>query len=336
MNVLCIGKSSWSITIPIDRFINEGEKHNYMKSYGSIAGSGTSIAYLLCKWGINTIISTMVGSDDYGSKIKKEFTDLHAKIDYIETAYDKSTNVEMNFINDTTKIKTTIEVTSDSPVLKKYNYDFTPDIIFTDCFDYGASQNSFSKYANVLNIVGASNMSPEVLELCKYAKTIICNREFAEYTSKVKISIDNPQSLVDAYNGVQNKYPNANIVLTLDINGAVYQKNNEIKIMPGLNTEVLDRTGAGDAFKAAYIYGLLNNFDMDKIIIMANIAAGITVSRIGSHTAFPSISEVMDLYNQKMGVSPVPQQQTPVIEQPTQQVPPQPNVTQSVQPTGQN
>ena len=328
MNILCIGKSSWNISIPVEKFLEEGNNYIYNKSFGSGSGSGSSVAYLLAKWGVNAVIATMVGSDDYGSRIKKEFSDLSAKTDYIETSYDKNTNLEINFINDESKVKTGLAINGDNSVLKKYNYDFTPDFIYTDCFDYGASQNAFSRYTTATTIVGASALTAEVFEMCKYAKIIICNREFAEYVSKVKTSIDNPQSLVDAYNGVQVKYPHAQVIMSLDVNGVIYQKANEIKIMPGLNIEVVDRTGAGDAFKAAFIYSLVNKFDMDKSIIMANIAAGVTVSRMGARMSFPSLSEVIDLYNQKMGVpaqqqtsEPQPEvQQVQATQQPVQQV----------------
>ena len=72
VNILCIGKASWNISIPVEKFLEEGNSYIYNKSFGSGSGSGTSVAYLLAKWGINAVVATMVGSDDYGTKIKKE------------------------------------------------------------------------------------------------------------------------------------------------------------------------------------------------------------------------------------------------------------------------
>ena len=224
MNILCIGKSSWSVSIPIDKFLEEGSNYTFNNSFGSGSGSGASVAFLLAKWGVNAVVATMVGSDDYGTRIKKEFQELHAKTDYIETSYDKETNMEISLINQDSKVKTIMAINHDNPMLKKYNYDFTPDIVYTDCFDYGASQNAFSRYQNAKTIVGASTITPEVLEMCKYGKIIICNREFAEHISGIKTDVNNAQSLVDAYNKVQNKYPNATIILSLDVNSSIALK----------------------------------------------------------------------------------------------------------------
>ena len=331
MVILSVGKSSWNISVPTNEFIKEGMVNNYKESYASGAGMASNVAYLLSKWGANAVLSSMVGSDDYGTKLKREFTDLSAKTDYIETTYDKETSLDITLVNTQNKSKTVINVSTELSLIKKYNFEFQADIVFTDCFDYGASQNAFTKYPGAITIVGASLSTPEVLEMCKYSKYIICNREFAETNTGIKIDISNPQSLVDAYNKLQNKYPKAIIILSLDINGAVYQSGNQIKIMPGLNVEVVDRTGAGDAFKAAFIYCLTNNFDMDKSIVMSNIAAGLTVTKMGSRVSFPSLSEVINTYNQKMGLVADPNAQTAQPAPAEQQVQPQPQVQASEQ-----
>ena len=41
---------------------------------------------------------------------------------------------------------------------------------------------------------------------------------------------------------------------------------------------------------------------MDKIITLANIAAGLSVQKIGSRLSIPSLSEVLDYYTKKMGM----------------------------------
>ena len=124
----------------------------------------------------------------------------------------------------------------------------------------------------------------------------------AETVTGVKFDFNNPQSLVNVYNKLQNKYPNANITITLEEHGALYHSGNQIKIMPGLKCNAVDTTGAGDIFHGAFVYGLANNFDMDKIITLANIAGGLSVQKIGSRLSIPTLSEVLDYYTKKMGM----------------------------------
>ena len=301
MKVLCIGRSFWKMIVNIDNYPEENMKYQYKDAIINGGGTTLNTAYLLGKWGVDTIIATAVGSDDYGTKIKKLFQDINVNTNYIETIYDKDTSFSFDLINTTSGNGTIFNILSDELMLKKYNYDFIPDIIFTDGSDYGATQNAISKNPNALSIIAAENTTSEILELCKYMKYIVCSKGFAEGITNMKFDFNNPTSLTAIYDKLQNKYPNANIIITLKDHGALYQSNYQVKIMPGLKIEVRDATSAGDIFCGTFIYSLTNSFDMDKAITLANIAAGLSCTKIGTINSIPSLSEVLDYYTKKMG-----------------------------------
>ncbi len=307
MKILCIGHSSWDMTVPVDDYPIENTKYRFSEKYSAGGGPASNAAYLLGKWGIETVIATTIGSDDFGTKIKKEFQDIKVNTEYIETNYEKETSFSFILINKKNGSRTVFNVATEHPALKKLNYDFTPDIIFTDGHDYGATQNAISKYQNAISIIDAGRITPELLELCKYIKYIVCSKGFAETVTGMKFDFNNPQSLVNIYTKLQNKYPNSNLTITLEEHGCLYTSGNEIKIMPGLKLTPVDTTGAGDIFHGAFTYGLANGFDMDKIVTFANIAAGLSVTKMGSRLSIPSLSEVMDYYNARFNVSGLPQ-----------------------------
>lgn len=307
MKILCIGHSSWDMTVPVDDYPIENTKYRFSEKYSAGGGPASNAAYLLGKWGIETVIATTIGSDDFGTKIKKEFQDIKVNTEYIETNYEKETSFSFILINKKNGSRTVFNVATEHPALKKLNYDFTPDIIFTDGHDYGATQNAISKYQNAISVIDAGRITPELLELCKYIKYIVCSKGFAETVTGMKFDFNNPQSLVNIYTKLQNKYPNSNLTITLEEHGCLYTSGNEIKIMPGLKLTPVDTTGAGDIFHGAFTYGLANGFDMDKIVTFANIAAGLSVTKMGSRLSIPSLSEVMDYYNAKFNVNGLPQ-----------------------------
>ena len=307
MKILCIGHSSWDMTVPVDDYPIENTKYRFSEKYSAGGGPASNAAYLLGKWGIETVIATTIGSDDFGTKIKKEFQDIKVNTEYIETNYEKETSFSFILINKKNGSRTVFNVATEHPALKKLNYDFTPDIIFTDGHDYGATQNAISKYQNAISVIDAGRITPELLELCKYIKYIVCSKGFAETVTGMKFDFNNPQSLVNIYTKLQNKYPNSNLTITLEEHGCLYTSGNEIKIMPGLKLIPVDTTGAGDIFHGAFTYGLANGFDMDKIVTFANIAAGLSVTKMGSRLSIPSLSEVMDYYNARFNVSGLPQ-----------------------------
>ena len=303
MKVLCIGHSSWDITVPVDDYPTENVKYRFNEKYAAGGGPAGNAAYLLGKWGVDTVIATSIGSDDYGTKIKKEFQSVNVNTDYVETSYEKDTSFSFILVNKKNGSRTVFNVTSEHLPLKKLTYEFTPDIILTDGHDYATSQNAISKYPHAISVIDAGRPVQEVIELCKYIKYIVCSKEFAETVTGLKMDFNNPQTLVNVYTKLQNKYPNSNIVITLESHGALYQVNNQIKIMPGLKCNVVDTTGAGDAFHGAFVYGLANNFDMEKVITLANIAAGLSVQKMGSRLAIPALSDVLDYYTKKMGAT---------------------------------
>lgn len=307
MKILCIGHSSWDMTVPVDDYPIENTKYRFSEKYSAGGGPASNAAYLLGKWGIETVIATTIGSDDFGTKIKKEFQDIKVNTEYIETNYEKETSFSFILINKKNGSRTVFNVATEHPALKKLNYDFTPDIIFTDGHDYGATQNAISKYQNAISVIDAGRITPELLELCKYIKYIVCSKGFAETVTGMKFDFNNPQSLVNIYTKLQDKYPNSNLTITLEEHGCLYTSGNEIKIMPGLKLTPVDTTGAGDIFHGAFTYGLANGFDMDKIVTFANIAAGLSVTKMGSRLSIPSLSEVMDYYNARFNVSNIQQ-----------------------------
>lgn len=56
--------------------------------------------------------------------------------------------------------------------------------------------------------------------------------------------------------------------------------------------KLVDSTGAGDSFSAAFMKGLINNWNIERSIAYAQVAAAITCSRFGASQAFPTENEI--------------------------------------------
>jgi 2-dehydro-3-deoxygluconokinase len=65
---------------------------------------------------------------------------------------------------------------------------------------------------------------------------------------------------------------------------------------------IVDTSGAGDAFDAAFIYGLLNRWDLATIGVYANIAGALTSTRVGCTLASPYKEEIEKEFNLVKGV----------------------------------
>lgn len=300
MSIFCIGKLTYDIFCLLDEMPQIGKKYFNKERVEHGGGEVANAAYLMGKWGLKPMIAGVVGADDFGTKIKKELEGVQIDTSLIETSYEKPTILSLILVNKNGGANSVIRsYKNEFAALRKQDLGLNPDIILADGHEYGATHLLLERNPKAISILTAEENKPEILELCKFSKYILCSKEFAESITNIICDFDKPASLLNLYQAMKNRFPNNEIVVTLKNRGALYSNNGEIKIMPGINCEVKDLTGAGDAFKGAFVYGISNNFDMDKIITYANIAAGLTIQNIGVRNAFPTLGDVVNYYNQK-------------------------------------
>ena len=77
-------------------------------------------------------------------------------------------------------------------------------------------------------------------------------------------------------------------------------------IRPGYKVDVVDTTGAGDAFLGATLYGILqlkNDFidlsgkELNDKIDFANVVGALTTTKKGAISSIPSIEEIFSFLN---------------------------------------
>ena len=87
-----------------------------------------------------------------------------------------------------------------------------------------------------------------------------------------------------------------NIVITLGPKGLYFANSSESYFINAFNLkdDVVDTTGAGDAFNGAFAYALSKNQNNKDAIEFANKVAGISTTRAGAANAMPKLKEVED------------------------------------------
>ncbi len=313
MKVLCVGQSTFDVTTKVDKFPEEGSVTNFNEVYECGGGSAANAAFILGKYKVDSYLGSMVGDDTFGNTIRKELEKVGVHTEYMEIAYEKRTALSYILLNEKEKKRTILNVNKEKLVMKKTEFPMDPDLVLVDSFDYGASLSAFNKYANKITIIDAKIANSETIELCKYAKFIIASKDFASYVSGVKIDFNNPNSLVNCYSALLNKFPNRNIIVTLADKGAMYLMDNQIKVMPGLKVNEVDATGAKDIFCGSFAYAILKGYDIEKTVTFANIASGLSVVKIGGRTSIPEYDEIMKYFLQKYPDEGTIQKETPPV-----------------------
>ncbi len=85
-----------------------------------------------------------------------------------------------------------------------------------------------------------------------------------------------------------------NIIITLGERGVYFANENEEYFIDALKLkdQVVDTTGAGDAFNGAFAVGLANDLKFKDALIFANKVAGISTTRAGAASSMPTLKEV--------------------------------------------
>jgi sugar/nucleoside kinase (ribokinase family) len=82
------------------------------------------------------------------------------------------------------------------------------------------------------------------------------------------------------------------LCVTLGSRGAMLLDDDRLYYEPAVPVAVVDTTGAGDVFRAAFIYGLLRGDRPADILRLANAAAAISCTRLGAISGVPTLEEI--------------------------------------------
>lgn len=85
------------------------------------------------------------------------------------------------------------------------------------------------------------------------------------------------------------------LVMTRGEQGSVALDGDTFHVAPAFSVKVVDGTGAGDVFRAGFIYGVLKRWTVPQTLRFANAAAGLSCTRLGAIPSVPKLAEVEGL-----------------------------------------
>lgn len=82
------------------------------------------------------------------------------------------------------------------------------------------------------------------------------------------------------------------LCVTLGERGAIALDGDTIHRAPAFAVDAVDTTGAGDVFRAGFVYALLRGWPTPEMLRFANAAAAVSCTRLGALGGIPSLAEV--------------------------------------------
>lgn len=280
MKILCIGHTAYDTTFPVEAFPDENTKNRVPEKIECGGGPASNGAYLLGKWGMEVYIASVIGNDEYGHRLIKEFESVNVNLDYLEVNDEVMTTNSIIISNTSNGSRTILTYRPSTIKMKDIELDFSPDVILMDGQEYELSKKILQKYPNAISIIDAGRDTDEIIELAKMVTYVVASKEFAESVTGITLDYNYNDSIASLYNKMKEIFK-TNIVVTLEAKGALYEFENEIKIMPSVKVKPIDSTGAGDIFHGAFTYGIANGLPFETVIKGANVAGALSVTRLG-------------------------------------------------------
>jgi ribokinase len=264
------------------------------KSHGSPGGSSANTIYGLAKLGLRTGFVGAVGDDPEGKEIISIMNKIGINISKIKKSSSKDTSKVFVFINRHGE-RAMYSLPGASNVFRFDNKDIkwlssSKYIIISSIPSEDQLQYQLDVISTIQNskrivfMPGAIYIKygfQKLKEIIKRTNLMILNhRELQELTKKdyhagAKWLIDQGCSIVAVTLGEKGSFI---------CNGEISSVVGTYKIT---KEKIVDSTGAGDAFAAGLIYGLLNKNSLTKATLYGNLAAGFCIQGLGARFGLP-------------------------------------------------
>jgi len=269
---------------------------NYIVGPGG-KGSNQAIAAARLNGEVNFI--TKVGKDSHADMAFSLYKDAGVNVDCISQDPNLSTGVAGIMIDENGNNAINVfagaaahlqneDIDKNIEVMKKSKIFLTqmetPDLTTV----YALKKAKDNDCLTILNPAPARKINENDFQLLDFFTPNETEAEF--YVNK---KIETNEDIKNAANFFLNRGVK-NIIITLGEKGIYFANKNEEYFVEALKlkNEVVDTTGAGDAFNGAFAVALANKLKYKDALIFANKVAGISTTRLGAASSMPFLTEV--------------------------------------------
>ena len=243
----------------------------------------------LARWGVSCAFAGVVGNDPFGDMITSSLRE--EKIDTSGILVRNGFESQFAFIVAEHGLgrRTIFWRRPTGPSLSPEEIDYrmihNAKVFHTDGIFAEASLAAckVAKEAGVQVVVDAGSLREGMLELARLSDYFLASETFA----KALIDDDKP---LDACIKLAEMGPKV-VGVTLGPKGYIALDRGRIIEQPAYPVEAIDTTGCGDVFHAGFIYGLLENWNVDKCFDFAAWAGAMVSLRLGGRAGIPTLEE---------------------------------------------
>lgn len=266
------------------------------KKERSVLGGAANVVANLIAADQNVSIMTIVGNDENGDKLKDIFKKQGVDTTLVITL-DRITTEKTRFLASNNQQVLRLDVEDSSPLghedcekmlkILDEQIDKFDLILFSDYmkglltfeFTQGVMQRAIAK--NIPAIIDVKDPNVD-----KYKDAYLIKPNLKELQDLTGITVENDKEIIAASKRLRKMCNTRYILTTCGARGMVLVGDNNPYFIESVGKEVFDVTGAGDTTIAYLAACMVNGFEMRDAANIANYAAGIQVSKVGTSSVY--------------------------------------------------
>jgi len=258
------------------------------------AGGQTATAMVaLQRLGFKTAYAGRFGSDPEGQFGLKTLQDEGVNTDYAEVVEGSATQIAFITIEENTGERTIVWDRDDrlayKPEEAPRNFGSQGRVLHLDAHDPPACVRvaQDAKQAGTLISADIDNVYDGLPGLLPYIDILLGSKEFPNRVTGIA---DPMEALVE----LQNRYGSGIVGITLGDQGAVIYCEGQFLKSPAYTAPggCKDTTGAGDAFRGGFLYGMLTGEDIETSMKLGNAVAAMKCSALGARPGLPTLQQL--------------------------------------------
>jgi len=258
------------------------------------AGGQTATAMVaLQRLGFKTAYAGRFGSDPEGQFGLKTLQDEGVNTDYAEVVEGSATQIAFITIEENTGERTIVWDRDDrlayKPEEAPRNFGSRGRVLHLDAHDPPACVRvaQDAKQAGTLISADIDNVYDGLPGLLPYIDILLGSKEFPHRVTGIA---DPMEALVE----LQNRYGSGIVGMTLGDQGAVIYCEGQFLKSPAYTAPggCKDTTGAGDAFRGGFLYGMLTGEDIETSMKLGNAVAAMKCSALGARPGLPTLQQL--------------------------------------------
>jgi ribokinase len=295
--IVIVGSFNTDLTTYMERMPRAGETVNGQRFVTGPGGKGSNQAVAAARLDADVTFVGRVGRDVFAGIALNTWKQEGVNFDFVVQDPDHATGVAPIFVDNTGENMIVVALGANLAIVKA-DVDAAADtigqadILVTqleinyDMVDYALRMAKSRNIRTILNPAPAGELAPETLALADFLTPNETELEVLSGMPNAKPE-DAARSLL-----MTNEQT---IIVTLGAQGAMYVQYDRVGQIPGFEVNVVDTTGAGDAFNAGLTVALAENKSLEDAIRFANATAALCVTKPGTAPSMPRRWEVEQL-----------------------------------------